>query len=402
MSIDARIPLSFTSGREAEQLGNGILTGQSIAANRQQLAVGEAEAAAAKRQKEMQGLTAITNSLAYLDTMPAERQGAALENIKRFARQNFDDPNGYIDQITLENLPQIRAAITPYMEQLKEGTQVANTGFVNAKTADIGIDNQRADWKTSADIADANQRTALYGSGIANANANRDAGTALAYEKARVTGFGQLPEGQIIGADGTAQTMPGYVAPPTENPLGKAPSGYQWQADGSLAPIKGGPADKPAAGSGGVVGKLTDGQEKTIIYGNRAARALDALDQVDTALTNYWDAQGSGLPLGIGNQVVSGDYQKARQLSNEFLSAILRKDTGAAITDQEMQIYGRTYLPQPGDSPAVLEQKRAARRQAVDDLRRGLGDRGNLIDGSAASPASDGDVIEYDANGNPL
>ena len=35
----------------------------------QQLAVGEAEAAAAKRQKEMQGLTAITNSLAYLDTI---------------------------------------------------------------------------------------------------------------------------------------------------------------------------------------------------------------------------------------------------------------------------------------------------------------------------------------------
>ena len=398
MSIDARIPLSFTSGREAEQLGNGILTGQSIAANRQQLAVGEAEAAAAKRQKEMQGLTAITNSLAYLDTMPPERQGAALENIKRFARQNFDDPNGYIDQITLENLPQIRAAITPYMEQLKEGTQAANTGLVNAKTADIGIDNARADWKTGADIENANQRTALYGSGVANANANRDAATALAREKALATGYGQLPDGYLMGALG-AEMIPGYT--PKAQPQ-RAPSGYQWQADGTLAPIKGGPADKPAAGSGGVVGKLTEGQEKTIIYGNRAARALDALDQVDTALTNYWDAQGSGLPLGIGNQVVSEDYQKARQLSDEFLSAILRKDTGAAITDQEMQIYGRTYLPQPGDSPAVLEQKRAARRQAVDDLRRGLGDRGSLIDGSAASPASDGDVIEYDANGNPL
>ncbi len=398
MSIDARIPLSFTSGREAEQLGNGILTGQSIAANRQQLAVGEAQADAAKRQKEMQGLTAITNSLAYLDTLPPERQGAALENIKRFARQNFDDPNGYIDQITLENLPQIRAAITPYMEQMKEGTQAANTGLVNAKTADIGIDNARADWKTGADIENANQRTALYGSGIANANANRDAATALAREKALATGYGQLPDGYFMGASG-AEMIPGYT-PKAQPQL--APSGYQWQADGTLAPIKGGPADKPAAGSGGVVGKLTEGQEKTIIYGNRAARALDALDQVDTALTNYWDAQGSGLPLGIGNQVVSEDYQKARQLSDEFLSAILRKDTGAAITDQEMQIYGRTYLPQPGDSPAVLEQKRAARRQAVDDLRRGLGDRGNLIDGSAASPASDGDVIEYDANGNPL
>lgn len=403
-------PNILLSGRgpDFSNLTRGITDWQAVEANKQQLAMGEAQAAAAKRQKEMQGLTAITNSLAYLDQMPDERKPAALENIKRFARTAFDDPNGYIEQITLENLPQIRAAITPYMTQLQEGlagakidTQNANTGLVYAKTNDIGIDNQRADWKTGADIANANQRTALYGSGIANANANRDAMTGLAYTKAERTGYGQLPDGYVMGADGAAQMIPGYTAQPTESPMGKAPSGYQWQPDGTLAPIKGGPADKSSGGTGGVVGKLTEGQEKTVVYGNRAARAADQLESIDSALTNYWDAQGSGLPLGIGNQVISEDYQKARQYAEEFLSAVLRKDTGAAITEQEMQIYGRTYLPQPGDSAEVLQQKRMARRQAVEDLKRGLGDRGSLIEGGSA-PSSGGDIIEYDAEGNPL
>lgn len=84
-----------------------------------------------------------------------------------------------------------------------------------------------------------------------------------------------------------------------------------------------------------------------------------------------------GLPLigdsALGNSLVSTERQQAEQSGREVLAAILRKDTGAAITQQEMDIYGRMYLPQPGDSDTVLNQKAEARTRALGSIRNGLG-----------------------------
>jgi len=51
----------------------------------------------------------------------------------------------------------------------------------------------------------------------------------------------------------------------------------------------------------------------------------------------------------------------------------LRKDTGAAVTPQEMEMYSSIYLPQPADDPTTIAQKKAARRTAIEGLRMGLG-----------------------------
>ena len=61
-----------------------------------------------------------------------------------------------------------------------------------------------------------------------------------------------------------------------------------------------------------------------------------------------------------------------QQAGLEFLQAILRKDTGAAITQQEIESYGITYLPQPGDNAAVLRAKKEARIRAVNALESGM------------------------------
>jgi len=50
----------------------------------------------------------------------------------------------------------------------------------------------------------------------------------------------------------------------------------------------------------------------------------------------------------------------------------LRKDTGAAITQEENEQYGKVYLPQLGDSPEVLKTKRAARKRAIIALEAGM------------------------------
>lgn len=68
----------------------------------------------------------------------------------------------------------------------------------------------------------------------------------------------------------------------------------------------------------------------------------------------------------------SPEFQQAQQAGKEFLQAILRKDTGAAITPQETAEYGSVYLPVPGDTPVVLEQKRVSRKRALEAINAGL------------------------------
>ena len=140
------------------------------------------------------------------------------------------------------------------------------------------------------------------------------------------------------------------------------------------------------AGSAAGPGKLTEGQGKDLVYYSRGRDSNALLEKLGNNLLMTGGNQGArgildsalqGLPFvggsGVVNGLVSSDRQQARQAANEFLSAILRKDTGAAITQQEFDIYGPTYLPMPGDSPSTLEQKALARQGALDGIRAGLG-----------------------------
>ena len=124
-----------------------------------------------------------------------------------------------------------------------------------------------------------------------------------------------------------------------------------------------------------------------MVYLRRGSEANALLDRYANNLTMTGGDQGwrgiadsvvRALPFGLGegaaaNVAVSGERQQAEQAAKEFLSAILRKDTGAAITNQEIEIYGKTYLPQPGDSESTLQQKARARQVALEAIETGLG-----------------------------
>ena len=118
---------------------------------------------------------------------------------------------------------------------------------------------------------------------------------------------------------------------------------------------------------------LTEGQSKDTTYATRAEGALPVLDRYDVALADIGDRALDVDPTGLlRGRMQSTDYQLGKQAGDEFLQAILRKDTGAAITADEQQLYGVTYLPQPGDSPEVIAQKRQARSRALEALKAGL------------------------------
>ncbi|MBH3339391.1 hypothetical protein I5L51_09765 [Pseudomonas mendocina] len=175
---------------------------------------------------------------------------------------------------------------------------------------------------------------------------------------------------------------------------------------------------KPASSNGDAL-KLTEQQSKDLGYYTRGNEANAQLANQGDALTGRASGERGrlrgladtvirGTPWvgdsSLANSMVSQERQQAEQSGREVLSAILRKDTGAAITSQEMEIYGKMYLPQAGDSDQVLNQKAEARTRALESIRGGLGTAERkaapLRDGqrnSASGPARINDDAGYNA-----
>jgi hypothetical protein len=123
---------------------------------------------------------------------------------------------------------------------------------------------------------------------------------------------------------------------------------------------------------GGSGKPLTEAQGKDVYYINQGTAALPALDQMGDSLTKLDEGAAlGGTPL-IGNYLKSSDYQQAEQAGRQFLNAILRKESGAAISETEDARYGNAYLPRPGDKAPVLAQKKAARANALLGIKMGL------------------------------
>jgi len=116
---------------------------------------------------------------------------------------------------------------------------------------------------------------------------------------------------------------------------------------------------------------LTEGQSKDTVFSTRAAGALPYVDAGEAALADPREVGKDKLPL-VGNYLTSKDYQVASSAGKEFLQALLRKDTGAAIQAFEVAEYGSVYLPQPGDTPERLAYKKEARHRAVAAIEAGM------------------------------
>lgn len=128
----------------------------------------------------------------------------------------------------------------------------------------------------------------------------------------------------------------------------------------------------------GAAPKLTELQGKAQLFGSRAAEA----DRILTELTGKYspaavnlkqslaDMWGVGGALGAaGNKLISQESQKAEQAQRDFINAILRLESGAAIGKDEFDNARKQYFPQPGDGEDVIVQKAANRQKAIEGLR---------------------------------
>lgn len=116
--------------------------------------------------------------------------------------------------------------------------------------------------------------------------------------------------------------------------------------------------------------KQTDGQANAALYASRMREAENILSkpEVQAASMDRMQIAKSKAPLGIGNSLVTKEYQMADQAKRDFINATLRRESGAAISPSEFDNAEKQYFPQPGDKPEVLSQKAANRKTAMEGI----------------------------------
>lgn len=68
------------------------------------------------------------------------------------------------------------------------------------------------------------------------------------------------------------------------------------------------------------------------------------------------------------NWLQPSEFQQYEQAKRDFVNAVLRRESGAAISASEFDSAEKQYFPQPGDSQAVIDQKRKNRDLALNSL----------------------------------
>jgi hypothetical protein len=117
----------------------------------------------------------------------------------------------------------------------------------------------------------------------------------------------------------------------------------------------------------------TDTQSVSAGFYSRMAEANAQMDQnLEGILASGIEKARADVPL-IGNYTASDAYQVATNLMLDFVTANLRKESGAALGKEETEREFKKYFPQPGDGPKNIERKRQARQLAIESMRLNAG-----------------------------
>ena len=148
-----------------------------------------------------------------------------------------------------------------------------------------------------------------------------------------------------------------------------------------------------------------ENQSNAALYAGR----MKAANNVITELGNDPSVLGAsinqsltGTPLiggalgGASNYFLSPQTKQYLQAQRDFINAVLRRESGAAIGEQEFDNARKQYFPQPGDDEATKQQKADARARAIAGIEVAAGPAQSKV-GSIAdtkSPNPSGSVTE--------
>lgn len=123
-------------------------------------------------------------------------------------------------------------------------------------------------------------------------------------------------------------------------------------------------------------------------YATRAAAAEKILSDLREGGLRREDPKYE-MTLDVAKAPIVGKYLKQfgderlsaqEQAERNFVTAVLRKESGANIPTSEYDIETKKYFPRPGDSEETIKNKTEARRMAIAGLRAEAGDKvlGNI------------------------
>ena len=172
--------------------------------------------------------------------------------------------------------------------------------------------------------------------------------------------------------------VPGGAAAP---PQGAAPNVSTVQTPGGATVTRiGSPREKD----------LSEAQARANLFGGQMREAEDILATTrvpSSAAIMAW----RNLPESAVNLALSRNDQQYFNALRLFAAGVLRKETGAAFTPNELLDVQSRYFPMPGDDPKVIEQKARSRRQVQESIRAempGGNFRGLLPEDEARSQAA--------------
>ena len=248
----------------------------------------------------------------------------------------------------------------------------------------------------------------------------------FAYEKAN-PGYTiqQAEDGSVVGVNNrTLQYFPvtlGGTSPPPAAPFaggGGAPGGAG-KRGGVVAPTT---TPQPVNQPQGVPLKgksagLTESQGNATAFGLRMQESHSTLKDLESkgetstgviggtvgGVVGLVPLIGDKLTAGVDNiynvlpQVMGGYSPEQQKIMNgriNFITAVLRKESGAAISPGEFVTAEKLYFSRPGDDPSVIKQKQRARELAIKAMKIQAGPGAKSIEEttpstSGATSASD-------------
>jgi len=297
-----------------------------------------------------------------------------------------------------EALGQYQKDLMPRMEQAPQqpamvtgatGEMAPNMGMVNAPARQVPLtanDRYAALLKYSSATGNPQLMQQAMVGGLESANRAEETASDRAFREKQTAGeqeFQRIQAKERNNQDLTMQernfanqfalqkSSQGFQA--SQNALSRqtqnaAPSGYTKNADGSLKPIKGGPADpdmKP----------LNEGQANARLYGNRMTTSHNIVNKLESdGKVKYNPLAVKAIltgPAGISDVAYAqsgADTQSAAQAMRDFINATLRRESGAAISASEYDNAMKQYFPQIGEDKTVTAQKRANRETAIQGI----------------------------------
>lgn len=250
-------------------------------------------------------------------------------------------------------------------DEIMRGLQIAGgitgiysdvTNIQKNRTAQAEVDRQLKGERTPGEQLD-DQAKGLNFSNTLLPGATEITDTATGQKK-----YGLLPP--------KAEKAPPSISPGEQARLDLANKQFEFQK--SQAGIKN--AAAAATAENPKVKPPTEAQVSSATFGRKAEAANTKVQELEESGYNpasYKRAARGILPLGVTKTTEDRQYEQAQK---EFIAAILRKESGGAITPDEFTEYGKIYFPSPGDDADVIAQKADSRTRAYQGLLEGAGE----------------------------